>query len=622
MIFKINSAKIITQIKKSLVFIRLLINKEENTMKFNLRLLALLVAMLMVLTSCEATLVSLLELIPGFDITTTTTTTTTKWRPKPTTSTSTTAKIEDDTPTFNRADVSTSKSEMLAKYTLTKDEVDAALALLDSMVDASINAETIDEVDALYEEFETAFYHIAQQMTVASIIYYCDMSDEEASERNKNTTDMFYDLQDKYMTSCRTMYLESKFSEELFADWTEEELRELEEYDPAVAELKKEIKALEMEYDEIGYDWYHYGGDYDDAVTEVYIKLITKNNELARYYKYDNYYEYASVNVYGRDYDKEALKSFREYVVEYIAPNYSTVSKDFSGWRSLTEWKQNAFLNFVQNEKFDEGNTNYLVDYLNSLDGSMGEGMRHMFENKNCIFSNIGTSHPTAFQTYLYEDETPFCLFGSDGQTASTMVHEIGHYYAAYSNNDISNYDLCETHSQGNEFLFLKYVEGNMNKDVYATVKSYQLANTFTTIILSAVVDEFEQRVYALDSVEGMTSDDFNAIMIDVCAPYANDGKTGYEWVSSYLSDPNIYWRMAAVSNPGYYISYAVSAVAALEVSALAEADYDNALVAYNALVDGITPEDGFLGALEKAGLTSPFEEETYISIVNNLVNK
>jgi len=84
---------------------------------------------------------------------TTTTTTTTKWKPKPTTTKSTTTgKLEDDEPKFNRADVSTTKEELIVQYTLTTEEVDAAMTLLDSMVDASINAETIEEVDALYDE--------------------------------------------------------------------------------------------------------------------------------------------------------------------------------------------------------------------------------------------------------------------------------------------------------------------------------------------------------------------------------------------------------------------------------------------------------------------------------------
>lgn len=582
-------------------------------MKFNLRLIALLIAMLMLLTSCESVLEPLFGLIPGLQTSTTETTTTTKWKPKPTTTKpTTTGKVEDDTPKFNRADVSTTKEELILQYTLTTEEVDAAMALLDSMVDASINAETVEEVDALYDEFEIAFYHIAQQMTLASIIYYCDMDDPASSERHKNTTDMFYDLQDKYMTSCRTMYLESKFSAELFEGWSEEELKQLEEYDPALTELKKEIKDLEMQYDALEYGWGNNGEKVTDQVTEIYIQMVTKNNELARYYGYDNYYDYATANVYGRDYTADDLASFREYVIKYIVPNRGAVSDAADNISSLKDWRQKAVREFTQG-KFDAGKTNYLLNYLDSLEGAMGEGMRHMFENKNCVFSNIGTSHPTAFQTYLYEDEKPFCLFGSSGQSATTMVHEIGHYYAAYSNADIDNYDLCETHSQGNEFLFVKYCEGSLDKEVYRAIKSSQLGDTYTTILASTVIDAFEQRVYSLDSVEGMTSADFDQIMTEVCEPFGN--------VSS-ITDFTVYWRLVAVSNPVYYISYAVSAVAALEICALAEEDYASALTAYNALVEGIKPEDGFLGALEKAGLTSPFEEQTYIDITNNLVER
>lgn len=580
-------------------------------MKFNLRLIALLIAMLMLLTSCESVLEPLLGLIPGLQTSTTETTTTTKWKPKPTTTNpTTTGKVEDDTPKFNRADVSTTKEELILQYTLTTEEVDAAMALLDSMVDASINAETIEEVDALYDEFEITFYRIAQQMTLASIIYYCDMDDPESSERYESTTDIFYDLQDKYMVSCRTMYLESKFSAELFEGWSEEELKQLEEYDPALTDLKKEIKDLEMQYDALEYGWGNNGEKVTDQVTEIYIQMVTKNNELARYYGYDNYYDYATANVYGRDYTADDLASFREYVIKYIVPNRGAVSDAADNISSLKDWRQKAVREFTQG-KFDAGKTNYLINYLDSLEGAMGEGMRHMFENKNCVFSNMGTSHPTAFQTYLYEDEKPFCLFGSTGQSATTMVHEIGHYYAAYSNADIDNYDLCETHSQGNEFLFVKYCESSLDKEVYRAIKSSQLGDTYTTILASTIIDAFEQRVYSLDSVEGMTSADFDQIMTEVCEPFGN---------ASSITDFTVYWRLVAVSNPVYYISYAVSAVAALEICALAEEDYASALTAYNALVEGIVPEDGFLGALEKAALTSPFEEQTYINITNNLV--
>ena len=570
-------------------------------MKFNLRLIALLIAMLMLLTSCESVIEPLLGLIPGLQ----TTTTTTMPKPKPpkrTTTTTTTGDPGDEEEVWKAEDHSITKNEMLKRYTLTREEVDAALTLLDDMLDASLNAETIEEVDAFYEQFEDVFYHIAQQMTVASIVYYCDMSDETASNRHLDTTDMFYEIQDKYTETCRSMYLESKFSAELFADWSEEEIQSLLDFDPKTTQLKKEVEELQVEYNNLT------SAEFDEKTAEIYAKIVTKNNELARLYGYDNYYDYATENVYGRDYTAEDLKLFKEYVIKYIVPTFNVL---YSGWNEiydLAEFSRNIAIGFIQ-EPFDTLNKNYVIKYLDSLgDTNMGTAMRNVFDEKNCIFSYNSNSHPTAFQTYLYEDETPFCLFGSSGRSSNTLIHEIGHYYAAYTNNDIDNYDLCETHSQGNEYLFIQYSKGELSSKVYNVVRDYNLFNSYYTIVCASAVDSFEQRVYSLDSVEGYTAADFDKIMDEVLAEF---GKTN-KWFSDNLTDMHYYWKAVAVDNPVYYISYAVSAVAAVEIFAIAEEDYDAAIAAYTALVEGVTYEDGFIEALKKAGLYTPFEEETY----------
>ena len=124
---------------------------------------------------------------------------------------------------------------------------------------------------------------------------------------------------------------------------------------------------------------------------------------------------------------------------------------------------------------------------------------------------------------------------------------------------------------------------------------------------MGTIIDEFEQKVYELDSVEGYTSDDFDAIMTEVCEKYG-----GAIYVGDVISDPFYYWRAVCITNPVYYISYAVSSVAALEIAGLVESDKDAAYAAYTTLVEGVTYEDGFLGALTKAGLTTPFDDETY----------
>lgn len=573
-------------------------------MNFKLRLVALLLVVMMLLTSCALPLDQILGYLPEGWIPTTTeqTTTTEPTTTTPTTTPSTTVKTEPEEPKWSKAEHSTSKEELLARYTLTREEVDATIALLDSMIAGADGSMTIEEVDAIYDAFEEDFYHIAQQMTIASIIYYHNMKDEEASTRHLDTQKMFNEVRDKYMESCRTMYLESPYSEELFADWSEEDIKELLDFDPETTRVKEEVEELQVKYNELGeYNW-------SEKSAEIYAQIVTKNNELAKLYGYENYYDYASVNVYGRDYSKEDLAVFRQNVIKHIVPRFTKLN---NGWQALYDFsdtRRKLTISYLT-EGFDTMDKNYLLLYLDSLgDTGMGVAMRDVFESKNCAFSTNGNSHPTAFQTYLYEDETPFCFFGSNGQSSSTMVHEFGHYYASYANNDLSNYDLCETHSQGNEFLFLQFCKDELPSKVYSAVRYYNLFNAYYVILMATIIDDFEQRVYALESVEGFTGEDFDAIMTEVIADY---GKSA-DWFETNLANVYDYWRNVAIDNPVYYISYAVSAVAAVEIFAIAEEDYDAAMAAYTTLVEGVTAEDGFLEALKKAGLTTPFETETF----------
>ena len=586
-------------------------------MKFNLRLVELLLVMLMVLTSCESALAPFLEYLPeGWGTTTTTTTTFPKRTSKSTTSTSSTTAKEDEEPKWLASEHSITKKEMLERYTLTREEVDAVLALLDTMVETAMAAETPDAIDSIYEEFEVAFYHIAQQMTIASIVYYCNMKDEAASERHLTTQDMFYEVQDKYTESCRTIYLDAPCGKEIFADWSEEEIQELLDFDPHTTELKKEVEALQVEYNALG------SANFDEEASRIYAQIVTKNNELARYYGYDNYYDYATERVYGRDYTAEDLAIFKEYVIEYVMPTFNNLN---DGWRALydySDYLKNQTIYFIDSPfDSDELKNNYVIEYLNSLgDTPMGVAMRDVFDSKNCIFSYNSNSHPTAFQTYMYEDETPFCLFGSKGQSSTTLVHEIGHYYAAYTNNDLNNYDLCETHSQGNEFLFIKYCEGKVTSKIYDVARYYNLFNAYYVIVCASIIDSFEQKVYSLESVEGYGAEEFDAIMDEVLAEFGKDNA----WFADNLADMHDYWKNVAIDNPVYYISYAVSAVAAVEIFAIAESEeegmgYDQAMAQYRVLVEGVTEEDGFLGALVKAGLTTPFEEETFKKIAQTL---
>lgn len=594
-------------------------------MNFKLRLVALLLLTMIMLSSCSLSLETIVQQIPFLEgVLGAQTTPNEPEGTTPTTPTETEPTVKPatlfDPETFDKKDYSTSRAELVAKYTLTQEEIDATLALLDSMVigampdpegDPNVPVMTIEEWDALYIQFEDSFYHIAQQMKIATIIYYCNMSDEVAKERYLNSMDMFYDIQDKYNESLRELYINSPMKDELFEGWSDEEIQSMLEYDPVIMEIKKAIDEFETQFDALDDS----ASSFTDESVEIFKQLVLKRQEFARYYKYDNYYQYASEISYLRDYSTEDLKVFRDYVIQYVVPAWDGIYSTFMGYRDLSTKRQETFLEFIQN-RFDKTSKNYLLLYLNSLEGTMGESMRDVFESKNCVFSNNSNSHPTAFCTYLYEDDKPFCLFGSNGQEANTIVHEIGHYYAFLVNKDLDNLDICETHSQGNEFLFLKFCEGQMNAAVYECVRAYNLVSTCYTMMLATIVDEFEQTVYSLDdeTIANMTSEDFDAIITEICEPYG-----GAKWVSDNLYDPYMYWRLVTSTSPVYYISYAVSAAAAIEIYALAETDIDAAYVAYTTLVEGVTAEDGFINALKKAGIYTPFEEEAFEKIAETL---
>ena len=113
-----------------------------------------------------------------------------------------------------------------------------------------------------------------------------------------------------------------------------------------------------------------------------------------------------------------------------------------------------------------------------------------------------------------------------------------------------------------------------------------------------------------------MTVEDFDAIMNEIKA------YDEYSGVISNFIDPCEYWKRVAVSNPVYYVSYSVSAVASLNIYAMALEDPDAAMTAYRALVETAGIEDmGYVEALGAAGVVSPFNESSHRNIAS-LIDK
>ena len=86
--------------------------------------------------------------------------------------------------------------------------------------------------------------------------------------------------------------------------------------------------------------------------------------------------------------------------------------------------------------------------------------------------------------------------------------------------------------------------------------------------------------------------------------------------MSEYMQSNRDYWRIVLVLYAGYYISYPVAYVGALNLYRLAQEDFAKGINAYNKLIQYDYSIKDFLTIYENAGLMNPFEEETFRYIV------
>lgn len=506
----------------------------------------------------------------------------------------------------NKAD-NAEKEENTAVSKLVYDLTEAELAEFDNQ--RQICRERI-QAAAPYEEVETEIeklYDIALEIqdetTVAEILYYCHMNDMKKVKDYLDGTELLSELILDYNELLLEMYNGDNVEyQRFFEDWSEVELKlltcpseESMELEVRNAEILTELYSMEE-------------AEAEEQVGALYSEFIANSNLIGREYGYDNYYDYASEAVYMRDYGKTERELFREYVKQYVVPIYNVAAIQYEkALYDLSLGEADKLMEILFTD-YEELSTDYPRQYFETLPQTVRSGMEHMFEKDNYIMTEAEDAYAGAFTANIGE---PFCFFGPDSQNSFVIVHELGHYYADLcAEEELMSYDLAETQSQGNEMLFLSYLKTVLPQKVYDTLLYYQLYNFTNVIIQSAVFDEFEEYVYNIEDVSDYTTADYDRIMYDIVNSYEIDDPyqiipEGMLWL----------WKNVGIESPVYYLSYAVSATAALNLYSQSMMDYGAAVEAYRKLQEEVDSESSFMGALENAGIPGVFEEESYINL-------
>ena len=497
------------------------------------------------------------------------------------------------------------------KFTLT----DADLERIDGMIDncrklSYSTTATREEVEQAWDELEEQLNYVSDQCSFAMILYYMDTSDEAANQLYLDAYDDYLALADKVNLLQKDMYEDSPVKSWFFEDWTEEDIVYIQSYTSEQVEIQAKIEENNTKFVEL---------EDDEVITEftgLYIDLVTLGNRQARLCGYDNYYEYMSAMSYDRDYSAADRKKFRDFVKTYLVPVYNDAfNKVMKSAQSVSYEGYSFWMSFMSDD-YDSLNRNYLQAYIDSTTGSTYDHLTGLFKSGNYVMTDNPNAREGAFCTYFDYYDQGFCFFGPGYQSTTTVIHEMGHYYANSFVSDSTPFDLLETHSQANEMLLLAHMGTNNPPEGYELAKNYELFDQLITIIISCMVDEFESQIYAMDDVSGLTEEKITAMITAICDDYFGD-YGGEAFVNENLTDMQWYIRYVSGLSPAYYISYATSGVTALNVFALAQKNPTEARELYRKLVEDAPKTEGYEAALKSVGAASPFDEKSFKTIVS-----
>lgn len=202
------------------------------------------------------------------------------------------------------------------------------------------------------------------------------------------------------------------------------------------------------------------------------------------------------------------------------------------------------------------------------------------------------------FTTYLYLYEAPYLFLPAEGglDAVAGISHELGHFCDYYTYGGSADLDSCEVHSQGLELLYTLYYD-ELFGDAADAAEVNELCDVLWTVVFGCLLDEFQYQAFVNtpDSPQALYD-----MYLELLASY------GLE-IFSVFSGTHCFWAYVphSFSDPMYYLSYAISALPALELWSLAQTDPAYAKACY-ADFCVLSNQNGFEKGLQGAQLSSP----------------
>ena len=507
---------------------------------------------------------------------------------------------------------------------------EAFRSLCNDIVDLSARSQNREALEAMLAELRDMYLLQDTKLTLASIHSDQDVTDTAANETYMCLLEQSYDVQEM-MNETILLVLQSEYSDLIdrkdmvFSMF-------LEEYEP-LTEQEKSLYYAEQDLvdayyaaanetfttsisgvsytEDTLYEAYLSGKispeAYDkgaleiavaqnEALASIYVELVRNRREQADYYDFQSYASMQDQYGYYRDFSAREIQSFAANVKQYIVPLADSLYSDIQDYLEGGAYEAT----FTEQELLS-----LLRMGLTDISEELLPGLDYMEDYGYCDLGWSETKAPGAYTTILPYTAAPYLLMQPDEYDIdfTNIVHEFGHYSAFYCAENLYSYnvDLSEIHSQALELLMLGSYGDVFGADAYAE-QLYTVYSILMSMVDGCMMDELERWAY---EQEDLTVDMLNEHYMTLLKEYgyyeADDpSNRAYDWVLT----PHLF------EYPLYYISYGVSAAAAMTIWRQSLTDWQGAVDVYLQLLTYGERGD-FYWTLEQVGLGDPLSAES-----------
>ncbi|MDP5275731.1 M3 family oligoendopeptidase [Chengkuizengella axinellae] len=549
-----------------------------------------------------------------------------------------------------------------SEFTYTRPNMEEISSQFEKVLMQFTGSNSADEQNAAMKAIYTIYNDVYTMFHIASI------------RHSINTKDQYYKSEQEYMDEAMPVFnelfskfykalIESKYRDELDKKWGSHlfDLAELEikTMSPEIVEdLQQEnkfssryselIASAEINFDGKTYTLaqlfpftqsddretrkraneakYTFFSENEAELDQLYDNLVSIRTKIAKKLGYNNFVELSYARLKRTEYGAEQVAAFRDQVHQYIVPIATQLKKRQQERLGLDNLKY-----YDENYDFKSGNAKPKgdPDWIVANGQTMYEQLSKETDEFYCFMKNgelmdlLSRDGKMAggYCSFLPNYKSPYIFANFNGTSGDVdvLTHEAGHAFQVYSSRHFENpeytwptYEACEIHSMSMEFFAWPWMELFFQGDT-DKYKFSHLSKDTMFIPYGVAVDEFQHFVYEHPEA---TPKERKLMWREIEKKYLPH--RDYDG-NEYLEQGGFWYQQGHIFEvPFYYIDYTLALICAFQFWKKMNEDRDQAWEDYTHLckIGGSKP---FLELVKEAKLSSPFEEGTVQSVINEI---